>query len=88
MQTEGLRQGLACPLERTNYRFIGIWRFNEGKTNAAVHYDRENSQTVSTAEVPATATYCSHIHQSGASPQTKTASISATPEQPTANSKF
>ena len=59
----GLRAGLAHLLEQTDYRFIGIFRFENGKANAAVHYDRENPDVLQAQEVPDTATYCSYVRQ-------------------------
>ena len=51
----GLRESLARLLKLTDYRFIGIFRFEDGKANAAVHYDRQNPEQLSTQEVPETA---------------------------------
>ncbi len=62
---EGLRLALAQLLELTDYRFIGIWRFEDGKANAVVHYDRENPEVTSASEVPDTATYCCFVRASG-----------------------
>ncbi|VTU24209.1 hypothetical protein E5CHR_01746 [Variovorax sp. PBL-E5] len=53
-------------LQRTDYRFIGIWRFEDGKANAAVHYDRENPDVLTAQEVPDTATYCCFVRESHA----------------------
>jgi GAF domain-containing protein len=60
-RSRGLRDALAGLLKRTDYRFIGIWRFQDGKANAAVHFDRENPQATTTEEVPDTATYCCFV---------------------------
>lgn len=54
----GLRHALAHLLELTDYRFIAIFRFENGKANAAVFYDRENPEVLNAEEVPADATYC------------------------------
>ncbi|RZI97092.1 MAG: GAF domain-containing protein [Variovorax sp.] len=62
---EGLRPALAELLKLTDYRFIGIWRFENGKANAVVHYDRENPEVTTAAEVPDTATYCCYVRESG-----------------------
>lgn len=64
-KTDGLREALATLLKRTDYRFIGIWRFQDGKANAAVHYDRENPDQLTAQEVPDTATYCCYVRESG-----------------------
>ncbi len=64
LETEGVRESLALLLGLTDYRFIGIWRFNEGRANAAVHFDRENPAVMHTEEVPASATYCCYVRDS------------------------
>lgn len=61
---KGIRASLAYLLTMTDYRFIGIWRFQGGKANAAVHYDRENPLVSSAAEVPEQATYCCYVRDS------------------------
>ncbi len=66
MNTDGLRDALAVLLKRTDYRFIGIWRFQDGKANAAVHYDREQPEVLTAAEVADTATYCCYVRESKA----------------------
>ena len=58
LNQQGLRPALAGLLRRTDYRFIAIYRFQDGKANAALHYDRENPDVLSAQEVPASATYC------------------------------
>lgn len=65
LRNEGLRQALAVLLKRTDYRFIGIWRFENGKANAAAHYDRENPEVTTATEVPDTATYCCYVRETG-----------------------
>ena len=55
---QGLRRALAGLLHRTDYRFIAIYRFQDGMANAALHYDRENPDVLTAQEVPASATYC------------------------------
>lgn len=64
LRDRGLRNALATLLQRTDYRFIGLWRFEDGRARAAVHYDRENPDLLTSDEVPASATYCSRIHRS------------------------
>ena len=64
VHTQGVREGLAFLLRMTDYRFIGIWRFQDGKANAAVHYDRENPSELGATEVPDTATYCCYVRNS------------------------
>ncbi|RZL93958.1 MAG: GAF domain-containing protein [Variovorax sp.] len=65
MKAEGLRPALAGLLKRTDYRFIGIWRFKDGKANAAAHYDRENPDVTTATEVPENATYCCYVRETG-----------------------
>ncbi|MDQ2779700.1 MAG: GAF domain-containing protein, partial [Pseudomonadota bacterium] len=57
----GLRPALAGLLQRTDYRFIAIYCFKDGKANAALHYDRENPEILTADEVPASATYCCYV---------------------------
>ena len=60
----GIRRSLAHLLSLTDYRFIGIWRFQNGRANAAVHVDRENPDVAEAQEVPDTATYCCYVRDS------------------------
>lgn len=61
LETEGVRQSLAFLLGLTDYRFIGIWRFSNGRASAAVHYDRENPSVMHVEEVPDSVTYCCYV---------------------------
>lgn len=61
LETAGPRDALAYLLSLSDYRFIGIFRFQEGKANAAIHYDRENPGVLNATEVPDTATYCCYV---------------------------
>lgn len=65
LKSKDLRSALAGLLKRTDYRFIGIWRFEDGKANAVVHYDRENPTVTTAAEVPENATYCCYVRETG-----------------------
>ena len=58
LEAAGLRAALAYLLGLTDYRFIAIFRFAEGRANAAVFYDRENPDVWAVDEVSASATYC------------------------------
>jgi GAF domain-containing protein len=60
-RTRDLRTALATLLRLTDYRFIGLWRFQDGKANAVVHYDREDPTVIDAQEVPDTATYCCFV---------------------------
>lgn len=75
--SDGLRPALATLLKRTDYRFIGIWRFEGGKANAAVHYDRLQPDVLTAEEVPDTATYCCFVRESKAPFMTPNAMIDA-----------
>lgn len=77
LRLDGLREALACLLHRTDYRFIGIWRFEDGRANAVVHYDRENPGALTAQEVPDDATYCCYVRESGQPFQTPHALIDA-----------
>jgi GAF domain-containing protein len=70
-----LRSALATLLKRTDYRFIGIWRFENGRATAVVHYDLENPQVLTTEEVPETASYCCYVREEGAPFKTPNALI-------------
>ena len=65
LEASGVRAALAYLLGLTDYRFISIFRFENGKANAAVYYDRENPQVLGADEVPDTATYCCYVRDSG-----------------------
>jgi GAF domain-containing protein len=60
----GPRDALAYVLHLSDYRFIGIFRFQDGKANAAIHYDRENPSVLQATEVPDSATYCCYVRDS------------------------
>ena len=61
LATSGLRPALAYLLSLTDYRFIAIFRFEDGKANAAVYVDRENPLVLAVDEVPQEATYCCFV---------------------------
>lgn len=77
VRSDGVREALAQLLTLTDYRFIGIWRFENGKANAAVHFDRENPDQLTATEVPDTATYCCYVRESGQPFMTPNALIDA-----------
>ncbi|MCX7279809.1 MAG: GAF domain-containing protein [Burkholderiales bacterium] len=64
LESKGAREALAYILSLSAYRFIGVFRFQDGKATAALHYDRENPSVTSSAEVPDTATYCCYVRES------------------------
>jgi len=58
LATEGLRAALYALLRRTDYRFIAIFRFQDGLATSVVYVDRQDLSATQAAEVPDTATYC------------------------------
>ena len=64
LRARGVRESLAFLVGLTEYRFIGIWRFRNGRADAAVHYDRENPTVLRAQAVPDTATYCCYVRDS------------------------
>ena len=50
LESSGVRPALAFLLGLTDYRFIGIFRFENGNANAAVYCDRKNPQTLAAEE--------------------------------------
>ena len=61
LATDGLRAALYAVLRQSDYRFISIFRFRNGKATSTVHVDREDLRVTQAAEVDDTATYCSHV---------------------------
>jgi hypothetical protein len=57
----GLRTALADLLQRSDYRFLAIFRFEEGRATAAAFVDRARPEQAWTDEVPANATYCCYV---------------------------
>jgi GAF domain-containing protein len=57
----GPRDALAYVLHLSEYRYIGIFRFANGRANAAIHYDRDHPEILSATEVPESATYCCYV---------------------------
>lgn len=64
LHTSGVRAALAYLLGLTDYRYIAIYRFEGGRANAAVYFDRENPQVLRIADAPETATYCCFVRDS------------------------
>ena len=61
LETDGLRAALYSLLRLTDYRFISIFRFQDGMATSAVHVDREDLASMQAGEVPDTATYCCYV---------------------------
>lgn len=65
-KTKSVRDALAKLLTLTDFRYIGIWRFQDGMATAAVHFDRLDPSATASGVVPQTATYCCYVRESGA----------------------
>lgn len=65
LTSDGVRAALYSVLRRSEYRFISVFRFKNGKATSSVHVDRENLGSTQAEEVDDTATYCSYVRQSG-----------------------
>ena len=65
LHSAGLRAALGYLLSLTDYRFIGIFRFENGMANAAVHVDRDNPQVPTIEAIPERASYCCFVRDSG-----------------------
>ena len=65
LHNAGLRAALGYLLSLTDYRFIGIFRFENGMVNAAVHVDRDNPQVLTIEAIPELASYCCFVRDSG-----------------------
>ena len=64
LDAEGTRAALYSVLRLTDYRFISVFRFQDGKATSAIHVDREDLSVVQASEVPDTATYCCYVRDS------------------------
>ena len=65
LKTDGIRAALYALLRQSDYRFIGIFRFKDGKARSVVHVDRQAPGALESEEVSDTATYCSFVRKSG-----------------------
>lgn len=61
LNSSGIRPALYSVLRQSDFRFISIFRFNEGMATSSVHVDREDLAVTQAAEVPETATYCHYV---------------------------
>jgi GAF domain-containing protein len=61
LATEGIRAALYAVLRQSQYRFISIFRFKDGKATSAVHVDRTDLSVTQAGEVADTATYCCYV---------------------------
>lgn len=65
LKTDGIRAALYALLRQSDFRFIGIFRFKDGKARSVVHVDRQALGVLESEEVSDAATYCSFIRKSG-----------------------
>ena len=72
---QGIRPALAYIRSLSDYRFIGIFRFKDGKSTSVVHVDKDSPSVLQASEVPEAATYCSYIKSDGAPFATADASV-------------
>lgn len=61
LATEGIRAALYSVLRKSDYRFIGIFRFRNGKATSTVHVDRMDLNDLQAATVDEAATYCTLV---------------------------
>ncbi len=66
LDKEGVRAALYSLLRRSDYRFISIFRFQDGKATSVVHVDRQDLNVVQADEVADTATYCCYVRSASA----------------------
>ena len=62
--SDGIRAALYAVLRQSHYRFLSIFRFQDGKATSCVHVDRADLLVTQADEVPDTATYCLHVRNS------------------------
>ena len=62
--SDGIRAALYAVLRQSDYRFLSIFRFQDGKATSCVHVDRADLLATQADEVPDTATYCLHVRNS------------------------
>jgi|GEM_PF-3518119 len=66
LATQGIRAALHSVLRQSDYRFIGIFRFRNGKATSAVHVDRMDLDDLQAATVDEAATYCTFVRDAAA----------------------
>jgi GAF domain-containing protein len=65
LYSDGIRAALYAVLRNSSYRFLSIFRFQNGLATSCVHVDRENLADMQAGEVTDTATYCCYVRDSG-----------------------
>lgn len=61
LSSDGIRAALYSVLRQSDYRFLSIFRFKDGKATSCVHVDRSDLLVTQADEVPDTATYCLYV---------------------------
>ena len=61
LRDASIREALEYLVGLSDYRFISIFRFQDGKATSVVHVDKEDPSVEQADEVPDTATYCSFV---------------------------
>ena len=61
LASKGVRAALIYLLHQTDFRYIGIFRFENDKVISVVHYDRENPAVIRIDDKPLDTTYCCYV---------------------------
>lgn len=61
LQVQGLREALAYLLRLTDYRFIGIFRFEHGVIDPVAHYDRDHPAALEGRRTADPESYCARV---------------------------
>lgn len=61
LDSQGLRPALVYLRGLTDYRFVGIFRFENGHTVSVAHVDRDDPTAVWTDDEPTDSTYCCSV---------------------------
>ena len=61
IESKGVRAALIYLLHQTDFRYIGIFRFENDTVISVVHYDRENPAVMATDDKPLLTTYCCYV---------------------------
>ena len=63
-KTAGIRPALAYLAARSDYRFVGIYRFDAEKLVSVAHHDKLHPDVERVATVPVNASYCCFVRDS------------------------
>lgn len=61
LDSQGLRSALVYLRGLTEYRFVSIFRFENGHTVCVAHVDRDDPTSVQTDAAPTDSTYCCYV---------------------------